>query len=256
MPTQPSPTTRTWAFPAVVAVVVALLVTLVLTLDRGGAASDGASQAGTDPTAAEQDAGPAGQDPPTEVQGPVQPDLTDVERRDEEDVLTAGPVDAPVTLIVFSDYQCPYCARWHEETLPLMMERAQAGELRIEWRDLNIFGEASERASRASYAAALQGAFWDYHDELYPGGEIRRPDGLTDEALVALAVELGLDTEQFAEDMSSAQTQEQVRQNAQLGLDLGAYSTPTFVLGGQPLVGAQPSQVFVEAVDEALAGAR
>lgn len=256
MPSRPTTSPPAWTVPAVVAAVAVLLAVLVFTLDRGPSQAGGAGPTGTDAASADQETQDAGQDPPTTVQGPVQPDLTDIERRDEEDVLTAGPVDAPVALVVFSDYQCPYCARWHEETLPVMMERAEAGELRIEWRDLNIFGDASERASRASYAAALQGSFWEYHDELYPDGNIRRPDELTDEALVALAGQVGLDTERFTEDMTSAQTQEQVQQNAQLGLDLGAYSTPTFVLGGQPLVGAQPTQVFVDAVDDALARTR
>lgn len=250
-----------WTVPAVVALVAVLLAALVFALDRGGpeAGRAGTTTPATSGTVDPAPSGPARAaepDPPTTVQGPAQPGLTGIERRDEADVLTAGPVDAPVALVVFSDYQCPYCARWHEETLPVMLERAEAGELRIEWRDLNIFGEASERAARASYAAALQGSFWTYHDELYPDGQIRRPDQLTDDALVALAGQVGLDTAQFAKDMTSAQTQEQVRQNAQLGLDLGAYSTPTFVLDGQPLVGAQPTQVFVDALDAALAGAR
>ena len=66
------------------------------------------------------------------------PDLTQFERRDAGDLLTAGPVDAPVGLIVFSDYQCPFCGQWSHETLPTMMEYAERGDLRIEWRDLNV----------------------------------------------------------------------------------------------------------------------
>jgi protein-disulfide isomerase len=164
-------------------------------------------------------------------------------------------VDAPVVLVVFSDYQCPFCAQWSEETLPLLMERVEAGELRIEFRDVNVFGPDSERAARAAYAAAEQDSFQEYHDALFAGGEHRSAEELTDESLVELAGELGLDTAQVATDMNSEETTAQVAENEKLGLDLGAYTTPAFVLGGQPIVGAQPSQVFLDAFDEALAEA-
>src|SRR5699024_1153292 len=145
-----------------------------------------------------------GEAAPTEVQGAVEPDLTDIERRDENDPLTAGPVDAPVGLVVFSDYQCPFCAQWNHDTLPVLMERAEAGELRIEWRDVNVFGDASVQASKAAYAAAMQDSYWEYHHALYPEGETR--DDLSQDALVSLAGDLGLDTRQFAADMASEET--------------------------------------------------
>ncbi|WP_109474488.1 DsbA family protein [Ornithinimicrobium cavernae] len=247
---------RRWAMPVAVLVVAALLIALVFALNREPGAGPDSSAAPAGAAATEQADGSTDDSAPTAVQGPVQPDLTEIERRDEGDLLAAGPVDAPVTLVVFSDYQCPYCARWSEDTLPLMMERAEAGELRIEWRDVNIFGDASERAALASYAAAQQGSFWDYHDALYPEGETRTEGELSQEALVTLAGELGLDTEQFTADMGSDQTRQEIDRNATLGLDLGAYSTPAFILGGQPIVGAQPSQVFVDAFETALSQAR
>ncbi|MGO1562845.1 MAG: DsbA family protein [Actinomycetaceae bacterium] len=232
-----------WVVPAAILTVAAVLIAVILGMLR--ADGEQPAPAGSTP--------PAVGDAPTEVQGAVQQDLGSVETRDEDDLLAAGPVDAPVALVVFSDYQCPFCARWNEETLPLMMEHAEAGDLRIEWRDVNIFGPASERASRASYAAALQGEFWTYHDALFAGGEHRSEAGLSDEALVELAGELGLDTEQFAADMSSEETASTVDAYAQQGLDVGAFSTPAFVLGGQAIVGAQPTEVFEEAFAHALA---
>ncbi|REE03242.1 thioredoxin domain-containing protein [Citricoccus nitrophenolicus] len=232
---------RTWVVPAVLVAVAVLLVGTVIVSALGGTGSTGAAE----PSAPAEPA-------PTRVEG-LQ--LSEAERHDPEDLLAAGPVDAPVTLVVFSDYQCPFCARWSEETLPLMMEHVDAGDLRIEWRDVNVFGPASERAARASYAAARQGAFWEYHDALFEGGHKRSEAQLSEEALTALAEELGLDPDQFSEDMASEQTAEQIATNEQLGLGLGAYSTPMFVLGGQPIVGAQPSPVFQEAFDQALAAA-
>ena len=136
-----------------------------------------------------------------------------------------------------------------------MMEHVETGDLRIEWRDVNVFGPASERAARASYAAALQGAFWEYHDALFAEGEKRSEADLSDDALIALAGDLGLDPERFVTDMESSATVDEIAANAQLGMDLGAHSTPVFLMGGEPLAGAQPSQVFLDAFEQALTAA-
>ncbi|TDS82945.1 MULTISPECIES: DsbA family protein [Nesterenkonia] len=184
---------------------------------------------------------------------PEQEDMSDIERRDPDDLLSLGPADAPVAMVMFSDAQCPFCATWHEQTLPTMMEYVDAGELRIEWRDVNVFGEASERAARATYAAAMQDEFMEYQGLLFAGGETRPEAGLTEQGLVDLAEQVGLDTAQFQEDMNSPEVSEQIASNAQEGLDIGAYSTPAFIVAGEPIIGAQPTEVFVSAVDDALA---
>lgn len=177
------------------------------------------------------------------------------ERRDANDPLAAGLVEAPVVLVAFSDYQCPYCARWNADTLPALKKHVDAGDLRIEWRDLNIFGEASERASRASYAAGLQGKFWEYHEGLFPGGEKRSEKQLSEKALVELAGSLKLDTKQFTKDLNSKETVAEVTRNSQLGHQLGASSTPVFLVGGVPISGAQPTEVFEQAIATALSQA-
>lgn len=233
---------RSWTIP-LLAVATAMLLGLVIYLINRGP-----GESATQPP-------PAAPNAPTEVQGPQQPDLTTIERRDDGDLLAAGPVDAPVTLVVFSDYQCPFCGQWSHETLPLLMEFTEAGSLRIEWRDVNVFGPDSERAARASYAAASQGAFWEYHAALFPDGETLSENELSEESLLALADGLGLDTARFESDMASDETADQILANAQLGLDIGAYSTPAFIVGGQAIVGAQPSEVFLDAVENALSAA-
>lgn len=230
--------------PVVVVVAAAFLIVVAM-----GLAGSGGNDTSQDAPAADVQI-PEGQE--------AQPDATlaDVaERRDADDLLAVGPVDAPVVLVAFSDYQCPYCAKWSAETLPAMMKHVEAGDLRIEWRDLNIFGEASERAARATYAAAQQDALWEYHDALFPAGDKRPASELTDAALTGLAGEMGLDTDRFAKDMASDDTRRQITANAQLGRDLGATSTPAFVIGGVPVVGAQPTEVFEQAFQKALAAA-
>ncbi len=227
-----------WIVPVGVIALVGILIALVLSLvsptESGSEESSG----------------------PTVVENPSGPDLSAAESRDESDLLTAGPADAPVVLVMFSDYQCPFCALWSENTLPTMMEHAENGDLRIEVRDVNVFGPASERAARASYAAALQGSFWEYHHALFADGKHRTEANLSEEALIALAGEIGLDTEKFATDLNAGATAEVIAKNQDFGLELGATSTPMFVLGGKPIIGAQPTQVFEDAFQAALDSAR
>lgn len=242
-----SPPKPAWLLP----VIVGVLALIVIALGYFVVVQPTASQENTAPAPNTEDGGGVVDVVPQDEQDQI--DLSHIEQREADDPLAIGPVDAPVTLVVFSDYQCPFCAAWSDETLPVMMDYVDDEQLRIEWRDVNVYGADSERGAKAAYAAALQGEFWDYHEELYPDGEIRQPDELTEAALTDLAGELGLDTEQFATDMHSNDVAEQIEVNEQLGLDIGAYSTPAFVVAGQPMVGAQPTDVFVDAVDAALA---
>ena len=167
--------------------------------------------------------------------------------------MAVGPIDAPVGMVVFTDYQCMYCGKWNHDTLPALMEYVDAGELRIEWRDMNNFGMASEQASKAAYAAALQGKFLEYNDALFPDGGKRSESELSPEALIELAGELGLDVDQFTADMEAQSTEDYVLQVAAFAHSVGVTSTPTFTLGGTPIVGAQPTEVFVETFQKALA---
>lgn len=241
-----------WWVPVSVVVAAAALVAGILVIDRGG---EEAAPTGQDSDTSEgsDTSGTQAREAASDVQGPEQAAFTEAETRDEDDLQAVGPIDAPVVLVVFSDYQCPYCATWSQDTLPTMMDYVETGEMRIEWRDVNVFGDASEQAAKGAHAAGLQDSYWEFHDELFAGGEHRPASGLTAEALTETANDLGLDADQFQQDMGSDETQEKVDAYAQMGLDLGAFSTPAFLVGGEPIVGAQPTDVFVEAVDSALA---
>lgn len=232
---------RAWVVPAAIVVVAFALVLLVLQRDRAGVVGSATGTVTDGPAAT--------------VVEPAAPDELDMARRDPADPLAAGPVDAPVVLVAYSDYQCPFCALWAEQTEAAMMEYVDAGDLRIEWRDVNVYGADSERASRAAYAAGLQDRFWEYHRALFADGEKRPPEELSEEALVALAGELGLDVAAFTADLGSPEVVAAVTANADEGLGIGAYSTPSFIIGGRPVVGAQPTDVFVDAVEDALARA-
>ena len=240
----PRPQYRWW-IPATVVVVAAALVLMILVIDRSGEEES---------TPADGGAGPESEVVVTEVADPEQSNLGDVDSGEESDPMSDGPVDAPVKLVIFSDYQCPYCAAWSQDTLPKMLDYVESGDLRIEWREVNVFSSASEQAAKAAYAAALQDKHWEFHNALFSDGKPRSPDELTPEALTAVAEQIGLDTDRFTSDMNSQETAEAVADNAAMGTDLGAFSTPTFILDGQPYVGAQPTDVFVDAVETAKKG--
>lgn len=228
---------RTWSIPIGIIVIAGLLITLIVLQVRNGSGSEAS---GADPATSDQE----------------QPDLTFVEARDDSDVQSAGPVEAPVGLVVYSDYQCPFCAKWTQDTLPVMMQYAEMGDLRIEWRDVNQYGPDSERASLAAHAAGKQDMFWEYHALLFPDGEHLQPGELTEESLVTRAEGLGMDAEQFAADLNSEESLAVIQRYAAEGKELGVSGTPTFVLGGEPIVGAQPESVFVDTLLQALADAR
>ena len=248
-----------WVVPTAVSIVAIALISFVIWTSRSGSASDVAPVASREAATTSDEslatAGGSQQAPPTSVDEPDQSGFEATERREEGDLLAIGPIDAPVVLVVFADYQCSYCAKWSAETLPVMMNYVADGDLRIEWRDVNIYGQDSERAARAAYAAALQGKFWDYHHELYPGGKLRSSGELSEDSLVQIAQQLSLDVATFRADMAAEATVAEILRNQKLGIDLGAFSTPSFVMGGQPIVGALPTEVFVDAVEQALLNA-
>lgn len=205
-----------------------------------------------------------GTDAPESALSPVGPtavhepsgQLADLPTRPPTDPLAIGSANAPVTMIVLSDYQCPYCAQWHEHTLPNLQIYVESENLRIEWRDAVVYGPASERAARAAYAAAQQDAFREFQQALFDGGETRPESDISDAALLVTAAELGLDTAQFTTDFNSDAASASIADDAAVATSLGVYATPAFIINGQPILGAQPTQVFVDAVDQAIASAR
>lgn len=236
MPTTPARKVSVWAVPTLVIAIAVALIAIVIVVQRGASASgDEAVRDSSVYTGADREG------------------LAVLERRIDGDPQALGPIDAPIALIVYSDYQCPYCARWTSDTLPEMATYADAGDLRIEWRDLNVFGPVSERAARAAHAAGEQGHYWAFHNALFADGEHRGERGLTEEALIELAVEMKLDSARFRADMNSHAARSTTAINAEEGLSIGLTSTPAFILDGQPMIGAQPTSVFVDAVEAALA---
>jgi protein-disulfide isomerase len=123
----------------------------------------------------------------------------------------------------------------------------ESGKLRLEWRDFPYLGQESMNAALAARAAQDQGKFWDYHDLLYENQHA----GFSDERLVELAREAGLDVERFEEDLASGRFEQAVAEDFREGQEMGITGTPTFIINGNVLAGMQPLEVFESAIEQA-----
>lgn len=154
-----------------------------------------------------------------------------------------GPADAPVTIVEFSDFNCPYCRRFHAETFPDLMA-AYPEQIRFVYRDYPITSAESLIASQAANCAGKQGAYWAYHDSLF-SGEL----GLGAEAYAAYADRLSLDADALSACIAAGGEQAEVESDARAAAALGVSGTPTFFINGIPLVGAQPLAQFRSVID-------
>ncbi|MCP5040583.1 MAG: thioredoxin domain-containing protein [bacterium] len=158
-----------------------------------------------------------------------------------------GPRDAPVTIVEFSDYQCPFCRR-AEDTIH-QLEALYPGKLRIVYRHLPLeFHDNAMPAARAAVCAEEQSRFWDYHDRLFAN-----PQALSEDRLLAYASDLELDGEAFRSCLDADTTRERVEADIQIARNAGASATPTFFINGILLRGAQPLQAFRSVIDRELA---
>lgn len=186
--------------------------------------------------------------PPTPI-----PTVVPVELTFSEQDYSTGPNNAPITMVEFSDYRCPYCGRFGNETLkPLLAE--YAGLVKFVYRDFPIFGGTSIRAAHAAQCADRQGSFWEYHDALFASQLLpERPD-LNDDVLLNFAVELGLDQTAFVSCLADTQVEQAIIQNYLAAQSLlGQAGTPTFLINGRRVVGALPLEYFIPILDEELA---
>jgi protein-disulfide isomerase len=159
-----------------------------------------------------------------------------------------GPANAPITIVEFSDYQCPYCQAWYKQTFDQLMAN-YPGKIRFVYRDLPLPGHPeSLPAAEAANCAGEQGAYWKFHDDLFSG---QYPLGRA--SYEQYASDLGLDTAAFTACLDDHHTQAEVKADAADAVRLGLNGTPSFVINGQILVGAQPFEQFKAIIDADLA---
>ncbi|HLL06006.1 MAG TPA: thioredoxin domain-containing protein [Myxococcaceae bacterium] len=183
----------------------------------------------------------------------VEPRLSDlpplprgVYQVDVGDSPVRGPNDAPITIVTFSDFQCPYCARL-EKTLAQV--RAHYGnQVRIVWKDapnVELHGEAMQ-AHEAARAAHEQGRFWEMHDRIF-----KRPYVLNRTMFERYAAELGMDTDRFRRALDEGKFKAAIREETAYGVSLaGPSGTPTVFINGRLMPGAFPFESFRQVIDE------
>ena len=160
-----------------------------------------------------------------------------------------GPDDAEITIVEFSDFQCPFCRRFHEETYKDLLD-AYPGQIRFVYRNLpltSIHPDAMA-AAVASLCANDQNAYWDYHEKLFSS------ETLGEETYIQYATDLGLDLDKFTACLSSGEHDEFIQKDMDFSLNLGVQSTPTFFINGLAIVGAQPITSFQQIIEKELAG--
>ena len=159
-----------------------------------------------------------------------------------------GNRDALVTIVEFSDFQCPFCKN-ATATVKQVFDK-YAGKVKWVFRDFPIAAlhPAAPKAHEAARCAAEQGKFWEYHDVLFERSPRQAPEDLRQ-----YAQELKLDGAAFAQCLDSGKHQASVGQDIQEGSRLGVTGTPTFFINGREMVGAQPLTAFEKIIDRELA---
>ena len=167
-----------------------------------------------------------------------------------------GSKDAKVTVIEFSDFQCPFCGRFYVQTLPSIVKNyIETGKVKLIFRDFPLvqIHQNAQKAAEAATCADRQGKFWEMHNKLF---ENQNDLGLDN--LKKFASDLGLDTGKFNSCLDSGETAAEVQKDEQEGLAIGIQGTPGFIIGktngnsARVISGAYPYNSFQEVIDSQL----
>ncbi len=155
----------------------------------------------------------------------------------------SGPKDAPITIVEFSDFQCPFCGRGKETMEDV--KKAYPGKVKVVFKNLPLpFHPEAKPAAVAALAAGKQGKFWEMHDKLF-----EKQKELGEETYINLAKELKLDVNKFKTDLNSDELKKQVDDDAALATKLGVRGTPGFFVNGVQVRGARPLPYFKNIID-------
>jgi protein-disulfide isomerase len=181
---------------------------------------------------------------------PAGPDPGRIYTVNTEGAPTKGPDNAPVTIVEFSDFQCPFCAK----VLPTLkqIEEKYKDRVRIVWKHLPLsIHEDARDAALAAEVARKQGKFWEFHDRLFAN-----QDKLGLEDLKAHAKDLELDMTRFEADLQKAEDKKRIDADVAEAATLGVSGTPGFFVNGRFVYGAQPYETFAKMIDEEIEKAK
>jgi protein-disulfide isomerase len=194
--------------------------------------------------------GLAKREPPKIEARPGEPSPSERYKAEIKGAPFRGSKNALVTIVEFSDYQCPFCGR-AETTLKKILDEYK-GQVRVVWRDLPLsFHPCARPAAIAARAAGQQGKYWQMHDKLFENQQ-----DLVEKNLETYAEAIGLKMESFKAASKRGDLAKAVEQDERLAEKLGVKGTPAFFINGKFLSGAQPFEAFKKKIDEELAHAR
>jgi len=171
-----------------------------------------------------------------------------------------GETDAPVAIIEYADFECPYCGQYEREVYPqISTDYVQTGKVRYLYRDLPLpMHPHALGAARAARCAGEQGKFWEMHDSLFA-----KQNAIRDVDMPGRAQEVGLDTGTFSECLSSDRYTDEINKSAAEAQKMGIEGTPTFFIGKidpkgevtnlKMIIGARPYDDFKSAIEDSLA---
>lgn len=176
-----------------------------------------------------------------------------VKVNERSDAPVLGKKDAKVTIIEFSDFQCPYCKKFNDNTFAqIKKEYVDTGKAKIVFRHFPLsFHVNAEIAGEAAECANRQGKFWDYHDLLFKNGQADGA-GLDSASLKKYAEQVGLNTAKFNSCLDNGETAEIVKKDFADGQAAGTTGTPSFYVNGVQVVGALPFASFSASIENAL----
>lgn len=164
-----------------------------------------------------------------------------------------GSADAPVVIVEYSDFQCPYCGLHFKKVEPQLKEKyVKKGQVRLVYKHLTILGDESVWAALASECAADQNKFWEYHDLVFSRQNGENQGAFNQDNLKSWAAELELDTAVFNECLDSKKHLDVVQANTLEAKQLGIRGTPGFFVNDTPIAGAESFEVFQQVIEEKL----
>lgn len=168
-----------------------------------------------------------------------------------------GAKDAPVQIVEYADFQCPFCQRAALGPMRQVDEAfIQTGKANVVFKHFPFIGPESVNAAMASECAADQNKFWEYHDKLFSSQAGENTGAFGKDKLKSFATDVGLDRTEFDACLDDQKHMEKVRNDFEEGQRLGVQSTPTFMVNDQRLLGARPFADFQKAIEQELTKVR
>lgn len=186
---------------------------------------------------------------PSGANAPAPSPTVDIKTLMDNDAVL-GDDDAPITIVEFSDFECPFCGRFHTQTWPELKQKyIDTGKVKFVYRDFPLsFHPQAQKAAEAAECAGEQDKFWEMHELLFnPGVQ----GGVA--SFKQYASQIGLNTAKFNDCLDSGKMIAEIRKDIADGAAVGVQGTPAFYVNGVEVSGAQPFQVFQQIIDGQLA---